>query len=53
MIGFKWNVGQLPFYYRPLSSPSNGYALPNFMQFNLEVSEKNRTSHAGDAAGNS
>jgi 2-polyprenyl-3-methyl-5-hydroxy-6-metoxy-1,4-benzoquinol methylase len=40
MNGFRWNVGQLPFYYRPLLSPSNGYTLPNFMQFNLEVSEE-------------
>ena len=37
MNDFDWDVGRLPFYYRPLPTPTNGHSLPDFLPFCLTV----------------
>lgn len=50
-VVFRWNVGQLPFIWKPLSTPANHPGLPDGLPFSLMVdSSTGRLCQAADAA---
>jgi len=40
---FPWQIGALPFIYKPLTEPSNGRDIPDFLPFTLDIDEKTGT----------
>jgi len=40
---FDWKVGELPFYYKPLSRPTNGKNIPDFLPFRLYIDRNTGT----------
>ena len=40
MTKFQWNIGVLPFIWKPLSSPTNGVGIPDTLPFKLYMNKK-------------
>jgi len=40
---FPWQIGLLPFVYKPLTEPVNGGEIPDFLPFSLDIDEKTGT----------
>ncbi len=40
---FPWQIGDLPFIYKPLTQPSNGEEIPDFLPFAFDIDEKTGT----------